>query len=208
MATAPHSMFARIYDLLMVPNDRLGLRRQRARLCQHASGRVLEIAVGTGLNLSYYERADLVVGIDNNTGMLRRAIRRTWESPAPVDLVAADARSLPFGDNEFDAAVIALSLCTVPEPERVLAEIARVTRSAGTLHFLEHVRSPRDRMARLQDRIKPAWETISGGCRSNQDTEGILRNSPWTIRDLWRSDTGGMIQGTATLETAGLDDPL
>ncbi len=208
MATAPHSMFARIYDLLMVPNDRFGLRHQRARLCRDATGRVLEIAVGTGLNLGHYEEADLVVGIDNNTGMLRRAIRRTWEAPAPVDLVAADARRLPFPDNEFDAVVVALSLCTIPEPDRVLAEVARVTRSAGTLHFLEHVRSPRDRMARFQDRIHPAWERVSGGCRANQDTEEILRKSPWTIQDLWKSDSGGMIQGTARLETSGLDDPL
>ncbi len=199
MATAPHSTFARIYDLLMVPNDRFGLRRQRARLCKEATGRVIEIAVGTGLNLPHYVNAEMVVGIDNKPGMLRRAIRRTWEAPVPVDLVAADARRLPFPDDEFDAAVVALSLCTIPEPGVVLGEIARVTKGTGTLHFLEHVRSAGSRMSRFQDRINPVWVRVSGGCRANQDTERIIGESPWTIDSLWTSESGGMIQGRATL---------
>ena len=199
MAKTPHSLFARIYDLFMVPNDRFGLRHQRAGLCGDATGRVLEIAIGTGLNIPHYEKADFVVGIDNHRGMLRRAIRRTWEASAPVDLVAADARHLPFPDSSFDTVVVGFSLCTVPEPEAVLNEMARVTTPHGSLRFLEHVRSPRPRTARLQDRFHPIWERVSGGCRANQDTERIIQESPWQIDALWKSDTGGLIQGSATL---------
>lgn len=199
MAKAPHSLFAHIYDLFMVPNDRFGLRHQRERLCADATGRVLEIAIGTGLNIPHYTQADLVVGVDNHRGMLRRAIRRTWESKAPVDLVAADARHLPFPDQSFDTIVVGFSLCTIPEPEAVLKEMARVTTPSGSLRFLEHVRSPRPRTARWQDRFHPIWERVSGGCRANQDTEQILKNSPWDVDALWKSDTGGLIQGSATL---------
>lgn len=198
MPKAPHSVFARIYDLFMVPQDRFGLRHQRAKLCGEASGRVLEIAIGTGLNLPHYNQAASVVGVDNNLGMLRRAIRRTWESPVPVELVAADARRLPFPDSSFDSVVIGFSLCTIPDPAVAIEEFARVTSPDGTFHFLEHVRSGTTRMARLQDRYTGAWERISGGCRANQDTGAILEQSSWTISSVWTSDSGGLIQGTAT----------
>lgn len=197
MAMAPHSLFARIYDLFMVPNDRFGLRHQRARLCADATGRVLEIAIGTGLNIPHYEKAELVIGIDNHRGMLRRAIRRTWEADVAVDLVAADARRLPFPDESFDTVVVGFSLCTIPDPAAVLSEMARVTNADGSLRFLEHVRSPRSRMARFQDRFHPVWERVSGGCRANQDTEQIIHDSPWQVDVMWKSDTGGLIQGSA-----------
>lgn len=197
MAKAPHTLFARIYDLFMVPKDRFGLHNQRARLCGSASGRVLEIGIGTGLNVPHYRRAATVIGIDNNRGMLRRAVHRTWETPIPVELVAADATAVPFLDNSFDTVVIGFALCTIPQPQQTLEEIARVTATGGQLHFLEHVRSARPRWSKVQDRLAPAWEKVSGGCRANQDTSALLEQSSWSIDDLWISDGGGLIQGTA-----------
>ena len=111
--------------------------------------------------------------------------------------VAADARILPFPDGSFDTSVVGFSLCTIPEPEAVLGEMARVAKADGSLRFLEHVRSPRPRTARRQDWFHPVWERVSGGCRANQDTERILQESPWEIDAIWRSDTGGLIQGSA-----------
>jgi ubiquinone/menaquinone biosynthesis C-methylase UbiE len=198
MAKAPHTMFARFYDLFMVPQDRFGLRHQRAKLCGDATGRVLEIAIGTGLNIPHYNGADSVVGVDNDRGMLRRAIRRTWESPVPVELVAADARNLPFPDASFDSVVIGFSLCTIPNPETALEEFARVTAPGGTFHFLEHVRSGKPRTARLQDRYSGIWERVSGGCRANQDTGALLEQSSWSISNVWTSESGGLIQGSAS----------
>ncbi len=198
MAGIGHSTFARIYDLLMVPGDRLGLRQQRERLCSSAQGRVLEIGIGTGLNVPFYTGAAEVVGIDTHKGMLKRAVHRTWESPTPVRLVTADALHLPFSDDHFDSAVVGFSLCTIPDPESALEETARVVRPGGRLYFLEHVKSPRPRMAGFQDRIHPVWVRVSGGCRPNRDTEQLLRDSSWTIDKLWVSDSGGLIQGSAT----------
>ncbi len=190
-------MFARIYDLFMVPQDRFGLKHQRAKLCGAATGRVLEIAVGTGLNIPHYTSAESVIGIDNHRGMLRRAIRRTWESQVPVELVAADARNLPFPDAHFDTVVVGFSLCTIPDPAAALEEFARVTAPGGSLHFLEHKRSAKPRMARLQDRLAGAWERVSGGCRANQNTSAILNDSSWSMNEVWVSDSGGLIQGSA-----------
>jgi ubiquinone/menaquinone biosynthesis C-methylase UbiE len=186
----------------MVPQDRFGLGHQRAKLCGTATGRVLEIAIGTGLNLPHYAAADSVVGVDNNKGMLRRAIRRTWESPVPVELVVADARRLPFPDASFDTIVVGFSLCTIPHPDAALEEFARVTAPAGSFHFLEHVRSRNLRTARLQDRFSGTWERVSGGCRANQDTGAILERSSWNISSVWSSDGGGLIQGFASKSSA------
>jgi ubiquinone/menaquinone biosynthesis C-methylase UbiE len=198
MAKAPHSIFARIYDLFMVPQDRFGLRHQRALLCSNAVGRVLEVGVGTGLNIPHYEDAASVVGIDNHQGMLRRAIPRTWESKIHVDLVAADAGHLPFPDESFDSVVVGFALCTISPPDEALEELARVTTPAGRLHFLEHVRSLRPRTARFQDRFSGTWARVSGGCRANQDTEALLAASSWSVDSFWASDGGGLIQGSAT----------
>lgn len=198
MAKAPHSLFARVYDLFMVPQDRFGLRHQRARLCESASGRVLEIAIGTGLNIPHYKKATVVVGVDNNRSMLRRAIRRTWESRIPIDLVAADARRLPFPNDSFDTIVIGLSLCTIPDPSGTLEELHRVARDGARLHFLEHVRSAKATTAKMQDRFAPVWERVSGGCRANQDTRHLIEHSSWSPEQIWSSPSGGLIQGTAT----------
>lgn len=182
----------------MVPQDRFGLHRQRKRLCEGATGRVLEVAVGTGLNLSHYRSAAEVVGVDIKCGMLRRAIKRTWESAVPVELVAGDATALPFRDDSFDTLVIAFSLCTIPDPETTLEEFARVTSPGGQLRFLEHVQSRGERWSAVQKSIAPAWQKVSGGCRITQDTANLIKDSPWSLEDLWTSDTGGLIQGTAS----------
>ena len=203
MAKAPHSLFARIYDLFMVPQDRFGLRHQRQRLCSTATGDVLEIAIGTGLNIPHYREARTVVGIDNNPAMLRRAVRRTWESRIPVELVSADARFLPFPDNTFDAVVVGLSLCTIPDPAETLEELQRVAAPQARLHFLEHVRSAKQSLARRQDRFAPLWKRISGGCRANQDTTRLINESSWSITEMWSSDGGGLIQGIAVASLEG-----
>jgi ubiquinone/menaquinone biosynthesis C-methylase UbiE len=197
MPKAPHALFARIYDLFMVPQDRFGLAHQRTRLCGPAEGRVLEIAIGTGLNIPHYKSADTVVGIDNNPAMLRRAIRRTWETKITVDLVVADARTLPFPDRSFDSIVVGFSLCTIPDPATTLRELHRVAAPHAELRFLEHVRSAKPSMAHRQDRFAPMWERVSGGCRANQETARLIDESSWLIEDLWSSDGGGLIQGTA-----------
>ena len=198
MSSPHHPLFARMYDIVMMPSDRMGIRRQRRHLCRRAAGIVLELGVGTGLNLPHYERADTVVAVDHDQGMLSRADKRARESIVDVHLIAADAHGLPFADNSFDTIVVGLSLCTIPDPDQSLVEALRVATPDGELHFLEHVRATHStRVAHFEDRIAPFWGKVAGGCRPNQDTARIIDDAGWEISELWQSDRGGLIQGTA-----------
>jgi ubiquinone/menaquinone biosynthesis C-methylase UbiE len=189
-----HPLVAALYDPLMRVQDAFGFRSQRIRTARSASGRVLEVGVGTGLNLAYYEAADDVVGIEPDPHMLRRARARADEAPCPVRLLEASAESLPFGDDEFDTVVFALSLCTIPDPRAALAESRRVLVTEGRLVFLEHVRAERHWAAGLQDRIAPAWRRVAGGCNLNRDTVSAI-SEQFEIERLWRK--GVIVQGEA-----------
>ena len=197
MASSHHPVLARLYDVVMMPSERRGLRQQRIRMCRTAPGRVLEIAVGTGLNLPHYERADIIIGIDRDPAMLRRANRKRHTAMIPVRLVEADARELPFRSGTFTTVVIGLALCTISDPGLALAEARRVSADGAELHFLEHVRSPRKAFGRLEDALTPAWRRLAGGCRPNQNTVTIIEESGWDITSLWRSRHGGLVQGCA-----------
>lgn len=198
MSSPHHPLFARMYDIVMMPSDRMGIRRQRKHLCRRAAGTVLELGVGTGLNLPHYERADSVVAVDHDLAMLRRADKRAREAIVDVHLIAADAHDLPFPANTFATIVVGLSLCTIPDPDRALVEALRVATPDGELHFLEHVRATHSqRVAHFEDRISGLWGKVAGGCRPNQDTVQIIADAGWEISTLWQSDRGGLIQGTA-----------
>jgi ubiquinone/menaquinone biosynthesis C-methylase UbiE len=166
-------------------------------MCGSARGRVLEIGVGTGLNIPHYERADFVVGIDPDRAMLLRAAQARFKAIVPVSLVQTDAQELPFPDDTFDTLVVGLALCTVPDPAKALAEVARTAAPGAELRFLEHVRSKRAWFGRLEDMAAPAWRRIAGGCRLNQDTLGVIAAAGWEITTLWQSPHGGLVQGTA-----------
>jgi ubiquinone/menaquinone biosynthesis C-methylase UbiE len=193
-----HPILARIYDTVLAPTERMGVRDQRRRMMDGVTGRVLEIAAGTGLNVPFYPTtAEEVHAVEPDLHMLTRLERRVDESSVPLYLYQGDAQNLPFIDGAFDAAIIAFALCTIPDPPRALDEVHRVVRSGGVLRFLEHVRSPNARTARWQDRINPIWGKFAGGCRLNQSTVEILDATHWEIDDLWRSGGGFVVAGQA-----------
>jgi ubiquinone/menaquinone biosynthesis C-methylase UbiE len=191
---AGHPLVAALYDPLMRVQDALGLARRRVRTAGEATGRVLELGVGTGLQLPHYTAADEVVGVDPDPHMLRRARGRTAAAPVPVELVEASAERLPFEDASFDTVVASLSLCTVPDQAAALREARRVLRPDGRLVFLEHVRSERPRVAAVQDRVEPLWMRIAGGCHPNRDTVAAIEHE-FEVERLWRR--GLIVQGSA-----------
>lgn len=151
-----------LYDVEM----RLAARQlnpRRQALTSRARGRTLEIGVGTGQNLGFYESGWRVIGIDPDMAMLGRAARRAGETCIPVQLLAAKGEAIPFEDGSFDAVVITLALCSVDSQEQVLVEVRRVLRPGGKLHFMEHVRSDAPGWARLQDLVTPLWKTVATG---------------------------------------------
>jgi ubiquinone/menaquinone biosynthesis C-methylase UbiE len=196
-----HPVVAAFYDAYMWPQEVMGFRRQRERMAGEATGRVLELAAGTGLTFPFYARAQEVVAIDPDPSMLKRARRRATSAPCPVRLLQADAESLPFNDGEFDTVVLAFGLCTIPHPETAVREAHRVLKPDGRLLFLEHVRSNGRRHARLQDLAAPAWSRLTGGCKPNRPSvETIERH--FNVDRIWRK--GIIVQGSARPATSAV----
>jgi ubiquinone/menaquinone biosynthesis C-methylase UbiE len=137
-----YNRYAEDYDSWMQPFDRLLLGDGRRRTCARASGRTLELAIGTGRNLAYYPREVQLTGIDLSSAMLTLAGRQAQALGRIVELRLGNAHALDFPDNCFDTLVCTLALCTIPDERRALTEAYRVLRPNGQLLLLEHVRSP------------------------------------------------------------------
>jgi SAM-dependent methyltransferase len=180
-------IFAAGYDPLSAPWEKRHGAKLRKELLEPARGRVLEIGVGTGLNLPHYPPVDELVAADPSEPMLRRARRRAAETGRDVTFVEAPAEQLPFEDDSFDTVVSMLVLCTVEDPQRALQEVRRVLRPNGQFLFSEHVRSDDPKLARWQDRLEPIWEVVANGCHPNRNTLSAIRAGGF--------DVGGVDQG-------------
>lgn len=152
------------------------LRRQ---VIPRAAGRVLEIGMGTGLNLPFYDKGQVtaLVGIDPAPQMHRMARRRSERAGLPVELHALSAERLPLESSSFDCVVCTYTLCTVPDPVAALAEMRRILRPGGRLLFAEHGLAPDAAVVRWQRRIEPYWSRIAGGCHLTRDVPLLLRDA-------------------------------
>ena len=159
---------------------------ERRRWIPRAHGDVLELGVGSGLNLAFYDAAKVarLTGLDPSAPLLARAATRVAKAPVPVELVRGHAEALPFPDAAFDSAVITYSLCSVEDPARVLAELRRVLRPDGELFFVEHGLAPDARTRRWQRGLTPVWRRIAGGCHLDRDIAAILRDAGFVSDDL------------------------
>ena len=170
-----HPVFARFYERLSTRLDAAGERENRMELVAGGRGRVLEIGSGNGLNFAHYPPGTEVVAVEPEPTMLRLATPRARGAPVPVRLVRGVAERLPFPEDSFDTVVTSMVLCSVRDPGRALAELARVLRPGGELRYLEHVRSTSGPWSLVQDAITPVWRLFSGGCHPNRDTLAALR---------------------------------
>ena len=184
--------FPWLYDLVMGAAERSRLAVWRRETVRPATGRVLEIAAGTGLDFAHYRADAIVIATEPDLGMLTRAQVRASQAPAMILLVAADAQALPFRDGTFDTAVVGLGLCTIPSPARALAELRRVLGPQGVARFLEHVRIDRPIIGRLQDLVTPVWSRVAGGCRLNERTLDAVQSAGFHVDDI-RSHLKGFV---------------
>lgn len=167
------------YDLLGGILEILGIGRLRGSLLRRASGRVLEVAAGTGRGFPYYSARCKITAVDLSPGMLRIARKRARRRHPGVTLRVADALELPFASGSFDTIVSCLSLCTFPEPVATLREMARVCRGSGRVLLLEHGRSDRERVGSWQDR-KADGHARFLGCQWNREPLALLREAGLT----------------------------
>jgi ubiquinone/menaquinone biosynthesis C-methylase UbiE len=178
-------LFAAGYDWLMSGTEKEGLRETRAGVVGKASGRTLELGAGTGLNLDHYsDGVTELVLTEPFEPMAKRLREHLEESGREARVVEAPAEALPFGDDEFDSVVSTLVLCTVDDPAASLAEIARVLRPGGRLHFVEHVRSNDEGVARWQDRLHRPWRWFGHGCNCNRNTRAAMEAAGFEIAEL------------------------
>jgi len=140
--------------------------RQRAKIVPKASGRVLELGVGMGLNLNFYDpdRVESVSGVDPSAALRTAALAASRDVRLHLEVKDATAEALPFDDQSFDCVVCTFTLCSVRAPQAALAEARRVLKPSGRFLFCEHGLAPDAAVAKWQARIEPIWKRIAGGC--------------------------------------------
>lgn len=192
-----YDRFALWYDWIEGIPELLGVNKLRQEILQRASGSVLEVAIGTGKNLSHYRRASRIIGTDASKEMLAIAQRRASRLQLNVSFLLANAEALPFPDETFDTVVSSLSTCTFPDPVAALKEMARVCRPAGRVLLLEHGRSDRDWLARFQDRTADR-HAKQLGCHWNRNSLELVRLAGLEIKEAQRVFFGIFNQIEAT----------
>nr|WP_153737551.1 class I SAM-dependent methyltransferase [Aquibacillus halophilus] len=165
--------------MAMKPLEQLKLTKRRKLLINNATGRVLEIGSGTGVNFPYYTNAIRVDAIEPNSLMRDRSHKRKYTTTIQTYLVGAE--KLPFADNTFDSVVGTLVFCTIPEPTKALEEIQRVSKSGAKILLLEHVRLNNKFLGEIQDIATPVWKRLCDGCHLNRNTEALIKNSRLSI---------------------------
>lgn len=189
-----------LFDFAMQPLELLALAGIRAENVGAAAGKVLEIGAGTGANIGFY-RPDRLASLtlsdlEPDERLSARSVRFAGGCTVPVRLVAADAGDLPFPDASFDSVVSSLVLCSVPSQPKALAEIRRVLRPGGQVHFVEHVR-PHGVMGHLFDGATAAWHALTGECHLNRDTVAAIEATGFVITRLSARGRGVLAHGHA-----------
>lgn len=176
----------RLYNGCMRLGEQLGLLGLRRRLLNQAQGRILELGVGTGINLPLYRvtaAAELLVGIDVNGAKLAGTTERQM-AITPTFVLQSDAQRLPFPSDSFDTVVATLVFCSIPQPALALAEVKRVLRPNGRFLLLEHVRGQGTMSRRLTDWLHPAWYALQGECHLNRETAVAVSQAGFEIEQV------------------------
>lgn len=173
----------------------------RALLVPRASGVVLDIGFGSGLNLPFY-RAEVgkLFALDPSRELWELAKERVDAASFPVEFIGASAESIPLENNSVDTAVMTWTLCSIPNPKQALQEIRRVLKPWGKLLFVEHGLSPEKRISKWQTRFNFVWQHIAGGCHLDRKIDDLITNAGFEVVELEKGP-GKMIyqyKGVAT----------
>lgn len=161
------------------------LSAYRERVVTAARGTVLEIGIGSGLNLPCYGAAvDQVIGLDPSRSLLEMARRRAKPGYPPLAVIQGSAEAMPLQDASVDTVVSTWTLCSIPNVRTALIEIRRVLRPSGAFVFVEHGRAPEKAIVRWQHRLTPFWKPIAGGCHLNRPIDALIREAGFAVSDL------------------------
>ncbi len=159
--------------------------KQREKVVPRASGDVLEIGFGSGLNLAHYDSSKVrrIWGLEPSEGMRKLAVNPIAESGLDVELIDLPGEEIPLEDNSVDTVLITFTLCTIPEAATALDGMRRVLKPGGQLLFSEHGKAPDANVVKWQERMNPVWKKFSGGCNMNRDIPALLDAAGLEIQD-------------------------
>lgn len=162
------------------------IMRQRAKVVPLARGRVLEVGIGSGLNLSFYDpgKVEKVFGLDPSPELQVKARKRAAEAGVDVDWLALSSERIPLPDDSVDSIVITYTMCTIPDVHTALLEMRRVLKPGAKMLFSEHGTAPDESVRRWQDRLNPLWGKISGGCNINRDVPKMLESAGLVVEEI------------------------
>ena len=159
---------------------------QRKKVVPNAEGIVLEVGIGSGLNLPFYDNSKVtrIWGLDPSEELSSMAKETAKNLDLDVKFISSGAEEIPLPDNYFDTALVTYTMCTIPEVIRANIEIKRVLKNTGKLIFCEHGKAPDLNIAKWQSRIDPIWGKLAGGCHLNRDIPSLLEDSGYKIIEL------------------------
>jgi ubiquinone/menaquinone biosynthesis C-methylase UbiE len=181
--------------------------RVRAKIIPGASGTVLEIGIGSGLNLPFYTDAvKHLYGVDPSPQLLKMARAKVATVPFPVEFLTQSAERLPLADHAVDTAVVTWSLCSIPDARAALREMRRVLKPEGKLIFVEHGLAPDPRVQTWQHRLNPLWRRLAGGCNLIRKMDDLIQSAGFSIREVHTEYLPGPRPMTYTYE--GFAEPV
>ena len=172
-------------------------RKQREKIVPGASGVVLEIGFGSGLNLPYYDRSRVskIWALEPSVGMRRKSAAQVRESGLNVEFIDLPGEEIPLDDGTVDTVLVTYTLCTIPDAVSALEGMRRVLKPGGRLLYCEHGKAPDAGVHRWQDRLNPTWRRFAGGCNINRDIPELIRAAGFRIK----SDERRYIPGVRVL---------
>jgi len=159
-------------------------RAERSRAIPRAAGTVLEVGIGSGLNLPFYGRAvERLYGVDPRPELWALAGKRVEHAPWPVEFIQAATERIPMGDGSVDTVVMTWTLCSIRDAGRALLEMKRVLTPEGQLIFIEHGLAPDPRIVAWRNRLNPVWRRVAGGCNLNRKIDRLILDAGFEITE-------------------------